>query len=693
MQANADKDYPPLDSYGMIGNMRTIALSGLNGSIDYMCYPRFDSPSIFARVLDCKKGGHYSINLKEGAEPPSIKQKYLPKSCMLATKYVGEDSACQVVDYMYHPSSKSLRSDQHLLPWVMRHVTVIRGRPQLEMELFPSFEYGLHSHTTEFVPDSNTVDDKNSKVGKEKAVFTSEKLAMDLRYILYHGEDSSIKPCTINWKIEDRSDQGLKGPGIVADLCLEEGQEIVLVFRQVPEPGEKLEEQQSVSILRTLVRNMDPKLSHDIVNILYNDTHAYWKEWIKKCTYQGMWREAVHRSAFTLKLLTYAPTGAVVAAPTFSFPEFIGGTRNWDYRFTWIRDASFTIYAFIRLGYTDEAHAFMEWIENRLMDLNPDGSLSIMYDIHGNTELEELELDHLDGYKGSKPVRIGNGAADHLQLDIYGELLDSIYLSNKFGKPLSYDKWKLVRKIVDYVVENWNREDMSIWEVRNNKQNFLYSKIMCWVALDRGLRLADKRNLPLPQRSKWLECRDTIYEEVMEKGWNSTLKTFQQSYESPETIDASVLIMPLVFFISPTDPRLLSTIQKILTQPEKGGLTINNLVYRYNHQTSHDGVGGEEGAFSMCTFWLVEALTRAGEYDPKLLDQALNIFEEMQGYANHLRLYSEEVSKSGVALGNFPQVTLNTIHHVHITNHTTFILGIHPHRNDFSSFQLGSSIN
>ncbi|CAG8518853.1 3154_t:CDS:10, partial [Scutellospora calospora] len=333
----------------------------------------------------------------------------------------------------------------------------------------------------------------------------------------------------------------------------------------------------------------------------------------------------------------------------------IGGNRNWDYRYTWVRDSAFTVYALMRLGMTKEAEHYMNFMEERCQDLNPDGSLNIMYSIDGDKRLVEKELNHLDGYRGSRPVRIGNGAYDHVQLDIYGELLDALYLYNKYGSPISYDMWVSIRKLVNYVCDNWMYEDMSIWEVRGRKQNFTYSKIMCWVAVDRGIRLSEKRVFPCLERNKWMQVRDTIYEEIMTKAWNPERKIFTQSYEALDSLDSSVLVMPLVFFISPTDPRFLSTIKQILLPPEKGGLLANNLVFRYNINTTDDGLNGEEGSFSMCTYWLIEALTRAGKYDRKLLEKAEFIFEQMIGYGNHLGLYSEEIANGGELLGNFPQ--------------------------------------
>jgi GH15 family glucan-1,4-alpha-glucosidase len=295
----------------------------------------------------------------------------------------------------------------------------------------------------------------------------------------------------------------------------------------------------------------------------------------------------------------------------------------------------------------------MTWLEARCHEENPDGSLQIMYGIDGRHDLSEECLDHLDGYRGSRPVRVGNGAYNQLQLDIYGELLDSVYLYNKYGSQISYDLWTHLRRLVDWVCGNWQRKDEGIWEVRGGQQHFVYSKLMCWVAVDRGLRLADKRSFPA-DRDRWLRCRDDIYEEIMARGWSPLHQAFMQAYDS-DTLDAATLTMPLVFFVSPSDPRMLKTLDAVVRSPEDGGLVANNLVYRYNVLASPDGLPGEEGTFNICTFWLVEALTRAGRVDRARLDDARLMFEKMLGYANHVGLYAEETGHSGEALGNFPQ--------------------------------------
>jgi len=386
---------------------------------------------------------------------------------------------------------------------------------------------------------------------------------------------------------------------------------------------------------------------------LFNETVAYWRAWVAKGTYRGRWREMINRSALALKLLTYEPTGAIVAAPTCSLPESLGGARNWDYRYTWIRDAAFTVYSLMRLGYTEEAMAFAGFLECRCKELKEGGSLQTVYGIDGRRKLKEETLDHLEGYMGSRPVRIGNAAYRQLQLDIYGELMDSLYLYNKYGTPVSSELWSYMRRMTNWVCENWRKKDDAIWEVRGGRRDFVYSKVMCWVAVDRALRLATKRSLPADWR-RWIRVRDQIYESVMTRGWSKKRNAFIQSYDR-DAVDASLLLMPLVFFISPNDPRMLATVDAINKSPKDGGLVSDGLVYRYDVDKTPDGLKGTEGTFNICTFWLVEALTRASKNDAARLQDARLLFERMLGYANHLGLYAEQLGVGGRALGNFPQ--------------------------------------
>ncbi|KAI6144621.1 glycoside hydrolase family 15 protein [Pisolithus tinctorius] len=661
-----ERDYIPIADHAIIGNLRTAALISLDGSVESYCIPNFDSPSVFARILDKYKGGHFSIT---PTVPFATKQNYLPNSNILQTKFLNDEGVVNVTDFLPRHGNDGDSSAPPLF-WLIRRVEVIRGVASLRMECAPAFNYARDEHTTEFLPD-----DSVEYCHQKKVRFKSPNLELDLRYVSEATLDNLPEP-EVNIDYLDLSKEGHLGPAVCCNLSLVEGQRVTFILRICPErvgapearPTQELADRLGIP-LEVLIAGAskmrpqdDPLLNADFLEQLFHLTHEYWNNWIRKSTYQGSWREAVNRSALALKLLIYEPTGAVVASPTFSLPEYIGGTRNWYYPASWIRDSSFTLYALIRLGFTQEANAYLEFIFDRLRDKNPDGSLQIMYTIHGGKDLPEIELSHLDGHKGSKPVRIGNGAANHTQLDIYGELMDCIYLGQKFGRPLGYDTWVLVRDLVDYVVDHCREPDLSIWEVRGKDRHFTYSKIMLWVAIDRGIRIVEKRSLPCPQRSVWYATRDALYEEIMTKAWNPTLKVFGQSYEETDVLDSAVLIMPLVFFMAPADPRFVSTLKQILKSPERGGLTSNNLVYRYDVTKTDDGVGGKEGTFCLCTLWCVEALTRAGEYDRPLLTRAIAMFEDFLLYSNHVGLCTEEISDAGDALGNavqgFTHVTL-----------------------------------
>ena len=586
--------YQPIANYGIIGNMRTAALVGMNGSIDWFCSPHFDSPSVFAAILDDKKGGRFKI------APPidgvTQQQMYWPGTNVLISRFLSPGGVAEVTDFM--PVGVRAGGSKH---HIVRRVNAVRGTMPFRMECSPRFNYAR--------------DDSETKISDAGATFSSPGLSLHL---------STTIPLT-----------GVDG-GVVADFTLSEGESVVFALGDADSGS-----------------THGPLLPEKEANELFEATIEYWRRWLSRCTYKGRWREMVERSALALKLMTFEPTGAIVASPTCGLPEELGGERNWDYRYTWIRDSAFTLYGLMRVGFTDEAVQFMKWLEERCHDLNPDGSLQIMYGIDGRKELTEETLDHLEGYRGSRPVRIGNAAYGQLQLDIYGELMDAVYLYNKHGAPISYEFWTHLRDLINWVCDNWKREDEGIWEVRGGTKHFLYSKVMCWVAVDRGLRLADKRSFPA-DRSRWQKVRDEIYEEIMEKGWSPERRSFVQAYGT-DVLDASSLIMPLVFLLSPTDPRMLDTLDAINRSPQKGGLVSNSLVYRYNLDRTADGIGGDEGTFNMCTFWLVEAMTRAGRFDRTRLHDARLMFEKMLSYANHVGLYAEETGHSGEALGNFPQ--------------------------------------
>ena len=587
----------PIQDHGVIGNMRTVALVGTNGSIDWFCFPYFDSPSIFGALLDDATGGHFRISPADESGV-TTKQFYWPDTNVLITRFMTAEGVGEMEDFMPAGSSVELGWHEQLV----RRVRVVRGTMKFRTECHPAFEYARATHTT--------------RVTKHGATFNGPGFTLGL---------SSDVPLH-----KDRH-------GASADFELKEGECAVFVLRRVGGGA-----------------SCGAAPTHAEVQALFEATVHFWQRWLSQCTYKGRWREIVHRSALALKLLTFEPTGAIVAAPTCSLPEQAGGSRNWDYRYTWIRDAAFTIYGLLRIGFTEEARAFMGYLEARCREAEPGAPpLQVVYGIDGRHDLTEVTLDHLHGYDGASPVRIGNGAHKQLQLDIYGELMDAVYLYNKHGTPISYELWIHLRRLVDWVCENWDQEDEGIWEVRGGKRHFVYSKVMCWVAIDRGLRLADKRSFPA-DRSKWLAARDAIYEAIMAKGWSDERKTFVQSFGS-DALDASNLIMPLVFFMSPTDPRMLATIDAIAAARVDGGLLSDSLVFRYDNGANADGLEGAEGTFNMCTFWLVEAMTRAGRGEPARLARARVIFERMLGYANHVGLYAEETGAGGGALGNFPQ--------------------------------------
>lgn len=579
----------PIENHGVIGDLRTVALVALDASLTFMCWPRFDSPSIFAAILDRERGGHFAIEPRLGADVRR-RQLYLPDTNVLLTRFLSSEGLTEVTDFM------PIDSDGTQAQRLVRIVHAVRGRQRIHVRCAPRFDYARAKHRVE--ERGKCVLVFHPSTGDALRLTSSHRLEADGKdgitsFVLEPGESATFM--LSNDADDAAADCGLEGYGA---KC-------------------------------------------------FDDTVAYWRAWIGKSSYAGRWREIVHRSALVLKLLTSRETGAIVAAPTFGLPEAPGGERNWDYRYTWIRDAGFALYALMRLGYTDEAAAFMNWVaENSDAGHEGEAPLQVMYGIDGRTELVEETLPNLRGHGGARPVRIGNAAYDQLQLDIFGALLDAVYLSNKYNHPISYDGWMGVTKIVSWVADNWRQPDEGIWEFRGGRREFTHSRLMCWVAIDRAIRLAEKRSLPAPIH-EWREARSAIHHDIFESFWNEERRAFVQSKGST-ALDAATLLMPLLRFISPTDPRWLSTLDAIGRE-----LTDDCLVRRYDVEVSADvdGLDGEEGAFTACSFWYVECLARAGR-----VQEARLLFEKMLGFANHLGLYSEELGKAGEHLGNFPQV-------------------------------------
>jgi GH15 family glucan-1,4-alpha-glucosidase len=578
--------YPPIEDHGIIGDLHTVALVGKDGTIDFLCLPFFDSPSVFASLLDADKGGRFQIapQLDDAVQ----RQLYLPDTNVLLTRFLSDAGVAEISDFM--PVE-----DAGVAHNVVRRVKTIRGELQYVMRCDPRFDYARATHTVERKSDTEVL-----FVGRAGA----GALALRLR-------------SSVPMKIIDGA--------AVAEFTLHADESASFVHEVATEEP-------------------SPSAHPDYVADAFKETVNFWRRWITRSTYTSRWREMVNRSVLVLKLLTSREHGSILAAPTFGLPEQIGGSRNWDYRYTWIRDSSFTLYGMMRLGFTGEAATFMRWIMARCDELEPDGSLQIMYRVDGRRVTDEETLAHFEGYMGSRPVRIGNAAHTHLQLDIYGELMDAIYLYDKYGSPIGHDAWSNIVRLIDWVCEHWREKDESIWEVRSGRQEFLFSRVMCWVAIDRALRLASKRSFPTPFK-RWYDVRDTIYRDIFERFWDASRGGFVQ-HPGAKTFDAAALLMPLVRFVSPTDPRWIATLRGI---EEK--LVADSLVYRYRLDDGFsDGLTGQEGTFSMCSFWYVECLSRMGD-----LQKARFFFEKMLGYANHLGLYGEELGPQAQHLGNFPQ--------------------------------------
>ena len=521
-----------------------------------------------------------SFSLQPVGEAFTTKQLYLPGTAVLVTRFFTESGVAELTDFM--PLGDGTCA-------IVRRIEVVRGSVRLRVSCRPAFDYARAPHRLAVDGQLATflAGDKMCELRSPTVELVADGACATAELVLARGERASFA-------------LSIGRPGVVWDEARVEG--------------------------------------------AFTDTVGFWRRWIGQSTYRGRWREVVDRSAITLKLLTYLPTGAVVAAATTSLPEHVGGPRNWDYRYCWLRDSAFTMFAFLRLGFREEAFAYMTWLHGLGYGQKDGAPLQVMYTLDGHSELAEHELSHLSGYRDSRPVRIGNGASEQLQLDVYGEVVDAVYLAIRGGMPLSYSLWVKLRAMLDWLAEHWNQPDEGIWEVRGGRRSFTYSRIMTWVAFDRAIRIQTKRGLPADTH-RWRLARDAAYEWVMTHGWSEARQAFNQ-YADSDVLDASVLILPLVLMISPSDPRMLSTLDAI-----REDLVSDSFVFRYDPEDSaDDGLPGREGSFSLCSFWYVECLTRAGK-----LDEARLVFEKMLGYANHLGLYSEEIGASGEALGNFPQ--------------------------------------
>ena len=586
--------YPLIADHGLIGNLQTAALVSIDGTIDWFCAPRFDSPSIFGCLLDDDQGGHFRV--RPTVDVFNRHQLYYPDTAILVTRFLTEAGVGEVIDFMPIASTE-VASSRHRL---VRMLRCVRGEMTFALDIAPRFDYGREPHETH--------------VSEDGVVFQGARTAMSLNIIREPDEPRL-------GHVEQASAEGLK-----LELPLQAGQMRGMVL-EVGEP-------RPVRLVRVAEAWQ-----------LFDETVRFWRSWLGQSTYEGRWRETLQRSAITLKLMTYAPSGGIVAAPTAALPEQIGGERNWDYRYTWVRDASFSVYALLGLGFTEEAAGLGRWLAERVREQvgGEGGPLNIMYRIDGSSDLSEEILPDWEGYRGSSPVRIGNGAADQLQLDIYGEAIDSLYFGDQHGLEAGHRGWRHLSDILNWLVDNWNQPEEGIWETRGGRQDFTYGRLMSWVAFDRCIRLADRHGRPAPL-DRWRAERDAIYDQIMDSGWSDKRKAFVQ-HSKTEVLDSSLLRMSSVGFISPKDPMWLSTLDAMDHE-----LVTDSLVYRYDPEASPDGLRGSEGTFSLCTFMYVDSLARAGQ-----LEKARNTFEKMLTYANHLGLFSEEIALTGEQIGNFPQ--------------------------------------
>lgn len=581
-----DKPTPTtIGDHGAIGNLETVALVDRGGTIDYLCWPEIDSPTVFAGLLDVEKGGTFET--RPDLRGARSLQMYVPETNVLMTRWMSEEASIDLVDLM--PVNES--DDEERPPRLIRQIICTRGSATIKVRCAPRFDYGRDVRKASVRADGD---------GYSRGQFDHESgLALTL-----HADGELVAD----------------GGNLTAEFTLNEGERASLVLSNPDDDP------------------VDAATAHDIILADID----FWRKWSRQSNYRGRWREIVERSAMVLKLLTSRRHGSMAAAATFGLPEAPGGVRNWDYRATWIRDSSFVVYALLRLGFTDEAKGFMQFVMDRAE--RDDGHLRVMYGMDGGQVASEEKLDHLSGFGGAQPIVVGNDAHDQVQHDIHGAMLDMAYLGSKYGGPVPHDAWQGLIGAVDHVCEIWNTPDSGIWEVRGQKKEYLHSRLMCWVAVDRAVRLADKRSLPAPLE-RWTETRTRIHDDIWASFWNADLGRFVRAKgdtDADRAVDGAMLMMPLVRFCSPTDPKWLATLDAI-----GADLSDDGLVYRYHVD---DGLPGQEGTFVACSFWYVECLARAGR-----LDEARWNFEKLLAHGNHLGLFAEEIAQDGSFLGNFPQ--------------------------------------
>lgn len=572
--------YLPISDYALIGDMHTAALVSSAGSIDWLCLPRFDSPAVFCRLLDARKGGFFSICPVDAYH---ASHTYLDGTNILVTTFVVNGGRARLTDFM--PVTNDSK-DEGSVRRVIRLVEGLSGEMEFEVVFRPTFDFAA-------APTSIAINDRGAV-----ARTGNKALSLDSFDVVFHVDGDGAARARFRVAAGDHFWFSL-----------------------------------SYSAPRSTQHYGPDELKAD-----YSTTARFWRDWLAGCQYDGPYEALVKRSALVLKLLTYAPSGGLIAAPTTSLPEIIGGVRNWDYRYVWLRDASLVLQAFMDLGFHGEAMAFFEWLES--LCINCRGLVQPAYRIDGNPDLPESTLDHLEGYLSSRPVRIGNEAADQIQIDMYGHVLDAACVCWQRMRKPHPPLWPVLTDLADRACSQWKEKDHGIWEPRKTPEHYLHSKLLLWVALDRAVWLARHAGLK-GDIARWLRARAQIRRAILIRGYNLEIGAFTQTLDGND-LDASALVLPLVGFLPANDPRMRSTVERI-----QKGLSIGGLIHRYR---SPDGLAGQDAAFVLCNFWLVDNLALQGG-----MDKARALFEQLVGYANDLGLLPEEIGPKGRLLGNFPQ--------------------------------------